>query len=84
MLIEPRSRTPVISVVHFFGRQHINVVNEDDSLATVLQEFSNSRQHFAMVRCVDDSGPGDPVYKMGGIITLEDIVEQILLVSVQD
>lgn len=97
----PQHCTPVISVVHFFGRTDVKYVFEDDDLTVVLKLFHDSKQHIAIVRVVDDSDPTvrcdcccipsstshrpsvpalqrDPVYRMSGLITLENVVEVIL------
>lgn len=84
MLIEPRACTPVITVVYFFNRQHINVVDEEDRLDAVLRIFSQTRQHFAIVRTVDNSGEGDPTYKIAGVVSMEDIVEEIIGAEIVD
>ena len=84
ILISPASRIPLVAVVHFFRRESVNVVEDEDTLEAVLRIFSSSRQHFAIVRTVDASGPGDPVYKIGGIITMEDILETIIKSEIAD
>ncbi|RYY32723.1 CBS domain-containing protein, partial [archaeon] len=84
MLIEPRNNTPVITVVQFFGRQHINVVDDEDNLGDVLKVFTSTSQLFAMVRTVDARGAGDPVYKVIGVVTMEDIMEEILQDEIKD
>ena len=50
----------------------------NDMLGDVLTLFKKQKGHLAIVRDVDSSGPGDPTYIMTGIITLEDIIEEIL------
>lgn len=50
MLCEPRMRTPVAAVLQFFGRTHVNAVDDEAPLGEVLQLFSATRQHFAIVR----------------------------------
>jgi metal transporter CNNM len=67
ILVQPAARIPVAAVVHFFHREVVNVVDDEDSLEGVLRTFSSSRQHFAVVRTVDASGPGDPVYRIAGV-----------------
>jgi metal transporter CNNM len=79
VLVTPEQRQPVISVVHFFGREHVNVVDDEELLDTVLKLFISTRQHFAVVRTVDSGwGEGDPVFRISGIISYEDIMEEII------
>ncbi|CAM9901271.1 unnamed protein product, partial [Heterosigma akashiwo] len=40
--------------------------------------FKKGQGHMALVRKVNNDGPGDPYYEGMGLITLEDIVEEIL------
>ncbi|KAF0694988.1 Aste57867_14157 [Aphanomyces stellatus] len=42
------------------------------------------RTHLALVHDVNNSGPGDPFYETKGIVTLEDIVEDILQSEIYD
>ena len=78
MLVNPTARLPTIAVVHFFGRQHLNVVDDEDTLETALRLFQSTRQHFAIVRTVDSSVPDrDPTYKIAGVVSMEDVVEAV-------
>jgi metal transporter CNNM len=78
VLVTPEQRQPVISVVHFFGRSNVNVVDDVDTLETTLKMFISTRQHFAVVRTVETPEGRDPEYKVAGLVTLEDILEEIL------
>ena len=78
IFIDPEDATPVENFIKVFGRAVVGPVWEDQKLDEVLREFKKGAGHMAVVKDVDASGPGDPVYVMKGIITLEDIVEEIV------
>lgn len=64
-----------------FGRAAY-AVDVDVTLLDVLREFKEGRSHIAVVRrAVQDPGGGDPYYCHIGIITLEDVIEEILQVG---
>lgn len=51
----------------------------DDKLGDVLKELKKGRSHMALVRDVNnDDKAQDPFYELKGIITLEDIIEEII------
>lgn len=51
----------------------------DDTLGDVLRELKRGRSHMALVRDVNNKDETqDPYYEIKGIITLEDIIEEIL------
>ena len=51
----------------------------DDKLGDVLRELKQGRSHMALVRDVNNEDEEqDPYYEVAGIITLEDIIEEIL------
>ena len=50
----------------------------------MLNKFKSMRAHMAIVRDVFQSGALDPVYHTLGIITMEDIIEQILGDEIED
>lgn len=79
MLIVPANRTPVASVVAFFHRETVARVDADKPLDEVLKQLLGSRQHFAIVEEVDDSAEDrDPVVRIAGLVTMEDLIEEIL------
>ena len=77
IFIDPEDETAVADFIEIFGRG-VHVVWPDDKLGDVLVELKRGRSHMALVRDVQDDGNTDPFYKTLGIITLEDIIEEIL------
>ncbi|KAG6610251.1 Kelch-type beta propeller [Phytophthora cinnamomi] len=53
-------------------------------LGEVLSVFKMGSTHMALVYDVNNSGPGDPFYELKGLVTLEDIVEEILQSKIID
>lgn len=49
-----------------------------------MNKFKSMRAHMAIVRDVMQNGEYDPVYQSVGIITMEDIIEQILGDEIED
>lgn len=77
IFIDPEDDTPVRNFVQIFGRG-VHVVWPDDKLGDVLRELKQGRSHMALVRDVNNDDEKDPFYEIKGIITLEDIIEEII------
>lgn len=78
IFIDPEDATRVEDFVNIFGRDLLSVW-QDDKLGDVLRELKTGRSHMALVRDVNNENPDqDPFYEVKGIITLEDIIEEIL------
>jgi len=77
IFIDPEDSTPIQNFINIFGRE-ILIAYPDQKLGEVLAMFKKGQGHMALVRKVNTEGPGDPFYEGVGIITLEDIVEEIL------
>ena len=78
IFIDPEDETTVSDFIEIFGRG-VHVVWPDDTLGDVLRELKSGRSHMALVRDVEQSDDNqDPYYEIKGIITLEDIIEEIL------
>jgi CBS domain containing-hemolysin-like protein len=46
--------------------------------------FAGSRGHMAFVQKVNDEGPGDPYYETIGVVTMEDVLEELLQADILD
>lgn len=80
-----QDRTPVINVIEFFNRRHVNLVDESLTIGDLLTHFSTTRQHFAMVQGIDASDETkDPEYHLKGLVTMEDVLEEILKKEIED
>ena len=78
IFIDPEDNTRVSDFVDIFGRG-LHVVWPDDSLGDVLRDLKSGKSHMALVRDVNnEDGSQDPFYEVKGIITLEDIIEEII------
>lgn len=78
IFIDPEDATPVKQLMEIFGRS-MHFVNAEDKLGEVLRHLKSGHSHMALVRGIEDNDDGlDPVYTLEGIITLEDIIEEIL------
>ncbi|CAM9946697.1 unnamed protein product, partial [Discosporangium mesarthrocarpum] len=77
IFIHSEEETPLINFVHIFGRP-VQYVWPDYRLGEVLKLFKEGKSHMGVVRDVNNKGEGDPFYEVVGIITLEDIIEEIL------
>ncbi len=89
VLIHPSDAQPVISVVHFFGREAFNTVANTEVLENVMRIFTTSKQPFAIVhtasRSSASSGAGAGAAAAGtittalaGLITMQDILREII------
>eukprot|EP01083_Nonionella_stella_P216127 777279_1 len=93
ILVDPDDNIPITKILQTFDHHHtpIDVWRQDD-LETVLQEFISSRQHLAFVKDrkqgyngEDMTSKYDHLYShYVGIVTLEDIIEEILKKEVVD
>jgi len=84
ILIDPEECTTVRSVIQFFGRP-IQWLWPDTSLQDALTLFKTGRAHLAIVRTVNSKDESrDPYYEVAGLVTIEDIIEEILQSEILD
>ena len=77
IFIDPEDNTRISDFVDIFGRG-LHVVWPDDSLGDVLRDLKSGKSHMALVRDVTNKDDLDPFYEVKGIITLEDVIEEII------
>ncbi|KAJ0404752.1 hypothetical protein P43SY_005576 [Pythium insidiosum] len=77
VLIDPKEEVPMRDFVRVFARA-AHRIWADATLGDVLKTFKAGHVHMALVYDVNNSGPGDPFYELKGLVTLEDVVEEIL------
>uniref|UniRef100_A0A158R641 CNNM transmembrane domain-containing protein n=1 Tax=Syphacia muris TaxID=451379 RepID=A0A158R641_9BILA len=73
-----------IKTVCGYHEHPLRFVMHDTPLRVMLEEFKKGDYHLAMVQRVVQSEVSDPSYELVGIVTLEDIVEEILQAEIVD
>ncbi|NXA42318.1 CNNM1 protein, partial [Eudromia elegans] len=81
--VDPDDCTPLQTVTRFY-RRPLHCVFNDTRLDTLLEEFKKGKSHLAIVQRVNNEGEGDPFYKVMGIVTLEDVIEEIIKSEILD
>lgn len=82
-LLDPDDKTPVQTMISFYNHP-IMYVFEDTTLDIALNEFKTGKSHMAIVQKIIDDGEKDPVYEITGIVTLEDVIEEIMQMEIND
>nr|CAB3232141.1 metal transporter CNNM4 [Phallusia mammillata] len=81
--VDPDDCMALRTVCKFY--QHpLNFVFNDITLDKLLDEFKTGTFHMAIVHRVNSEGPGDPFYEIIGIITMEDVIEEIIKAEIVD
>ncbi|XP_037049325.1 metal transporter CNNM4-like [Bradysia coprophila] len=81
-LIDPDDNTPLRTVCEFY-QNYCYFVFEDVTLAAVFRQFKTGQHgHMAFVRRI--SNDGDPYSETIGLITLEDVIEELIQAEIMD
>jgi len=83
ILIDPKDAIPLNTLLKLYGRPAVHVF-PDIPLSKMLEMFKSGKSHLAIVHDVNNEGDGDPFYEELGVITLEDIIEEILQDNIVD
>jgi metal transporter CNNM len=77
-LVDPDDATPLKTLCRFY-KNRCNFVFEDTTLDVIFNEFKEGHKgHMAFVQRVNCEGEGDPFYETVGLVTLEDVIEELI------
>lgn len=82
-LIDPDSKTPVQTMISFYSHPRM-FVEEHTTLDRALNAFKTGESHMAIVQKLIDDTDRDPYYEITGIVTLEDVIEEIMQMEIND
>ncbi|XP_030057524.1 metal transporter CNNM3 isoform X2 [Microcaecilia unicolor] len=82
-MVDPDDCTPLSTITKFYNHP-LHFVFNDTKLDAVLEEFKRGKSHMAIVQKVNNEGEGDPFYEVLGLVTLEDVIEEIIKSEILD
>ncbi|XP_077353916.1 metal transporter CNNM3 isoform X1 [Festucalex cinctus] len=82
-LVDPDDCTPMTTITKFYNHP-LHFVFNDTKLDAMLEEFKKGNSHLAIVQKVNNEGEGDPFYEVLGLVTLEDVIEEIIKSEILD
>ncbi|XP_060764683.1 metal transporter CNNM3 isoform X2 [Neoarius graeffei] len=82
-LVDPTDCTPMTTITKFYNHP-LHFVFNDTKLDAMLEEFKKGNSHLAIVQRVNNEGEGDPFYEVLGLVTLEDVIEEIIKSEILD
>ncbi|KAG7499027.1 hypothetical protein JOB18_027561 [Solea senegalensis] len=82
-LVDPEDCTPMTTITKFYNHP-LHYVFNDTKLDAMLEEFKKGNSHMAIVQKVNNEGEGDPFYEVLGLVTLEDVIEEIIKSEILD
>ncbi|KAJ8985325.1 hypothetical protein NQ317_008355 [Molorchus minor] len=82
--VDPDDNTPLKTLCQFY-QNPCNFVFEDVTLDVMFKIFKEGNKgHMAFVHRVNNEGEGDPFYETVGLITLEDVIEELIQAEIMD
>ncbi|XP_076830850.1 metal transporter CNNM1 [Brachyhypopomus gauderio] len=81
--VDPDDCTPLKTITQFY-KHPLHCVFNDTKLDAMLEQFKKGKNHLAIVQRVNNEGEGDPFYEVMGIVTLEDVIEEIIKSEIVD
>uniref|UniRef100_S4PUL6 Unextended n=3 Tax=Pararge aegeria TaxID=116150 RepID=S4PUL6_9NEOP len=81
--VDPDDNTPLRTLCQYY-QNVVNFVFEDVTLDVMLKQFKDGHKgHMAFAQRIEE-GDGDPVYETVGLITLEDVIEEMIQAEIVD
>uniref|UniRef100_A0A4W6DL78 Metal transporter n=1 Tax=Lates calcarifer TaxID=8187 RepID=A0A4W6DL78_LATCA len=81
--VDPDDCTTLKTITKFYNHP-VHFVFHDTKLDAMLEEFKKGNSHMAIVQKVNNEGEGDPFYEVLGLVTLEDVIEEIIKSEILD
>ncbi len=76
ILVPPSHKIRVRDFLRW-GPRNYGCCDHESPLSELLKDFSSGRSHISMVRQVESDGMGDPIYRNVGLVTFEDVIEEL-------
>ncbi|XP_065196253.1 metal transporter CNNM4-like [Sycon ciliatum] len=83
MFVDPDENWPVSRIVKQYKHAVLRTV-QDTKLDVMLEQFKSGVSHMSLVQRLINDCEGDPYYVTVGIVTLEDIIEEIIKTEIVD
>uniref|UniRef100_A0A3B5MIB7 Metal transporter n=1 Tax=Xiphophorus couchianus TaxID=32473 RepID=A0A3B5MIB7_9TELE len=81
--VDPDDCSNLKTITKFYNHP-VHFVFHDTKLDAMLEEFKKGKSHLAIVQKVNNEGEGDPFYEVLGLVTLEDVIEEIIKSEILD
>ncbi|XP_043468398.1 unextended protein isoform X1 [Leptopilina heterotoma] len=82
--VDPDDNKPLKTLCEFY-KNPCNFVFEDVTLDVMFKQFKEGHKgHMAFVQRVNSEGEGDPFYEVIGLVTLEDVIEELIQAEIMD
>lgn len=82
-LLDPDDQTPLANML-MYCKHPLIYIEENATLDVALNEFKTGKSHMAVVRQIFDDGETDKYYEACGVVTLEDVIEEVLQTEIND
>ncbi|CAH0730361.1 unnamed protein product, partial [Brenthis ino] len=82
--VDPDDNTPLRTLCQYY-QNPCNFVFEDVTLDVMFRQFKEGHKgHMAFVHRINNEGEGDPFYETIGLVTLEDVIEEMIQAEIVD
>lgn len=82
--VDPDDNTPLKTLCEFY-QNPCHFVYDDITLDVMFREFKEgSKGHMAFVHRINNEGDGDPFYETIGLVTMEDVIEELIQAEIMD